>query len=86
MTMLSFRVPPEEAARAKECADYVGVALSELYREALRRHINAILAVRDAEIYEKIPFTEEEMAFWEIEHWGPAEDWSDWVVDDDAAG
>ena len=86
MTMLSFRVPLEEAARAKECAEYVGVALSELYREAPRRHINAILAERDAEIYEKMPLTEEELALNAIEHWGPAEDWSDWVVDDDAAG
>ena len=86
MTMLSFRVSPEEAERARETAEYMDVALSELFREALRRHINAILAVRDAEIYEAMPVTEEEMALNVIEYWGPAEDWSDWGVDDDSAG
>ena len=86
MTMLSFRVPPEDAARAKETADYIGVALSELFREALRLHINAILAVRDAEIYEKMPVTEDELALSAISHWSPAEDWSGWIVDDDTAG
>lgn len=84
--MLSFRVPPEEATRAKECAADLGVALSELCREALRRHINAILAERDAGIYEKMPFAEDELALNAVEHWGPEEDWSDWVGDDDAAG
>ncbi len=86
MTMLSFRVPPEEAARAKECADYIGVALSELYREALRRHINAILAERDAEIYEKMPLTEDELALSAVQYWLPAEDWSDWIEWLDAKG
>ena len=84
--MLSFRVPPEEAARARETADYLEIALSELFREALRLHINAILAVRDAEIYEKMPVTEDELALNAVEYWLPAEDWSDWIVDDDAEG
>ena len=84
--MLSFRVAPEEAARAKECAEYVGVALSELYREALRRHINAILAERDAEIYEKMPLTEDELALSAVQYWLPAEDWSDWIEWLDAKG
>ncbi len=84
--MLSFRVPPEEAIRAKETADYLEIALSELFREALRLHINAILAVRDAEIYEKMPVTEDELALNAVEYWLPAEDWSDWIVDDDAEG
>ena len=84
--MLSFRVAPEEAARAKDTADYLGVALSELFREALRRHINAVLAERDAEIYEKMPLTEEELALRDVQYWGPAEDWSDWIEWLDAKG
>ena len=84
--MLSFRVPPAEAARAKETADYLEIALSELFREALRRHINAILAVRDAEIYERMPVTEDELALSAVSYWLPAEDWSDWIVDDDEEG
>lgn len=86
MTMLSFRVTPEEAARAKELSDSLGISLSEMFRDAFRRHMNAMLAVRDAEIYEAMPLTEEELSLSAIEYWGPAEDWSDWVVDDDAAG
>lgn len=84
--MLSFRVPPEEAVRAKETAEYIGVALSELFREALRRHINAILAVRDAEIYEKMPVAEEDLAFTDVQYWLPSEDWSDWIDWLDAKG
>ncbi len=85
--MLSFRVSPEEAARARETAEYMDVALSELFREALRRHINAILAVRDAEIYEKMPLTEEELSSFEaVQYWLPAEDWSDWIDWLDAKG
>lgn len=84
--MLSFRVPPEEAARAKETADYLEIALSEFCREALRLHINAILAERDAEIYERMPVTEDDLALNAVSYWLPAEDWSDWIVDDDAAG
>ena len=86
MTMVSFRVPPQQVEKAKECAEYIGVALSELYREALRRHINAILAERDAEIYEKMPLTEEELALCDVQYWLPAEDWSDWIDWLDAKG
>ena len=84
--MLSFRVSSEEAERARETAEYMDVALSELFREALRRHINAILAVRDAEIYEKMPVAEEDLAFTDVQYWLPAEDWSDWIDWLDAKG
>lgn len=83
--MLSFQVAPEMAKRANECAEFVGVTPSELFREALRRHIDPILAERDAEIYEKMPLTEDELALSSVQYWLPAEDWSDWEVDDDAA-
>ena len=42
MTMLSFRVEPTEAARAREMADALGIPQSEMIREALRRHLNAL--------------------------------------------
>lgn len=79
MTMLSFRVPPDEAARAQQLAESLGIALSEMIRDALRRHVNAIGAERDAEIYEAMPLTKEELSFSAVQYWGPAEDWSDWV-------
>lgn len=85
--MLSFRVPPEEAARAKELSQELGITLSEMFREAFRRHLNALLAERDAEIYEKVPLTEEELSSFDaVEYWLPAEDWSDWIEWLDAKG
>ncbi len=86
MPILRFQVAPEMAKGANECAEFMGVTPSELFREALRRHINPILAERDAEIYERMPLTEEELSSFEgVEYWLPTEDWSDWEVDDDAA-
>ena len=39
MTMLSFRVDEEDAARAQAWAVRLGVDRSQLLREALRRHL-----------------------------------------------
>ena len=79
MTMLSFRVEPDEAARAREMADALGIPQSEMIREALRRHLNALTAQRDATAYDANPLSPEELSLIEVEHWAPAEDWSDWV-------
>ena len=83
MTMLSFRVEPAEAARAREMADALGIPQSEMIREALRRHLNTLAAQRDVTAYDANPLGPQELSLIEIEHWAPAEDWSDWV---DAAG
>ena len=79
MTMLSFRVEPEEAARAREMADALGIPQSEMIREALRRHLNALAAQRDAAAYEANPLSPQELSLMDVERWSPAEDWSDWV-------
>ena len=79
MTMLSFRVEPEEAARAQEIADALGIPRSEMIREALRRHLNTLAAQRDAAAYEANPLSPQELSLSEIERWAPAEDWSDWA-------
>ena len=79
MTMLSFRVEPAEAARAREMADALGIPQSEMIREALRRHLNTLSAQRDATAYEAKPLDRQELSLIEVEHWAPAEDWSDWV-------
>ena len=79
MTMLSFRVEPAEAARAREMADALGIPQSEMIREALRRHLNTLAAQRDATAYEANPLSPQELSLIEVEHWAPAEDWSDWV-------
>ena len=83
MTMLSFRIDPAEAARAREAAHALGIPQSEMIREALRRYLNAIAAQRDAAAYDTSPFGAQELSLIEAERWAPAEDWSDWV---DAAG
>ena len=78
MTMLSFRVEPAEAERAREMADALGIPQSEMMRDALRRHLNALAAQRDASAYEATPLTRQELSLIEGEQWAPAEDWSDW--------
>ena len=83
MTMLSFRVDPSEATRAREMAEALGIPQSEMIREALRRHLNTLASLQDVSAYQADPLTPEELSLAAVEHWVPAEDWSDWV---DAAG
>ena len=79
MTMLTCRLGDAEAARVREEADALGVSVSHMIREALRRYLNTIGAERDAEIYERSPLRPDELSFIAAESWGPAEDWSDWA-------
>ncbi len=81
MTMLSFRVDDVEADAASEWAQRLGIDRSELLRNALRRHLNNLASERDIERWESAPLAEGERALDAIDDWGPAEDWSDWVVD-----
>lgn len=77
--MLSFRVSTAEAERAQEWADELDIDRSELLRDALRRHLNHLGAIRDAARWEATPRTDDEGALADIADWGPAEDWSDWA-------
>ena len=79
MTMLSFRVGADEAARARQWADRLGVDRSELLRDALRLHLVRLAAEDDAAAWVAFPLDEGERALAEIADWGPAEDWLDWV-------
>ena len=83
MTMLSFRVPDDDAAEVQRWAEALGVDRSEILRDALHRHLVVLNGERDAERWRRTPATEAEASLAEIADWGPAEDWSDW---DDAAG
>jgi Arc/MetJ-type ribon-helix-helix transcriptional regulator len=84
MTMLSFRVDDRDAEEVKRWAQALGVDRSELLREALRRHLDRLASEDDAERWNARPLDDGEQALADIADWGPAEDWSDWVVD--AAG
>ena len=81
--MLTCRMADAEANRVREEADALGVSVSHMIREALRRYLNAVAAERDAEIYEKLPLRPDELEFLSIQSWPPAEDWADW---EDASG
>lgn len=83
MTMLSFRVPDKHAAEVERWANSLGVARSEILRDALHRHLVALGGEQDAARWERTPPTEAERSLAEIADWGPAEDWADW---NDAAG
>ena len=78
MTMLSFRVPDDEAAELQRWAEALGVDRSELLRDALHRHLVALGAEHDADAWERAPLTDAERSLSEIADWGPAEDWADW--------
>ena len=79
MTMLSFRVDEDEAARTQEWAERLGVDRSELLREALRRHLLRLASENDAQTWVDQPLEPGERSLSEVADWGPAEDWSDWV-------
>lgn len=84
MTMWSFRVDDEEAAEAQRWAQRLGVGRSELLREALHRYIVGLALELDVDRWDEEPLAEAELAFAEVADWGPAEDWSDWAVADEA--
>ncbi len=83
MTTLTCRIAESEAERVRAEADALGISVSHMIREALRRYLNSVGAERDAEIYEAIPLRPDERPLMGAESWGPTEDWSDWV---DASG
>lgn len=78
MTMLSFRVPDDEAAAIQLWADALGVDRSEILRDALHRHLVVLSSERDVQAWAAAPLSEGERSLAAIADWGPAEDWSDW--------
>lgn len=78
MTMLSFRVPDDDAAEVGRWARELGVDRSEILREALHRHLVGLRGAGDAEKWEAQPSTVDEQALGAVADWGPAEDWTDW--------
>lgn len=83
MTMLSFRVPDDDAAAIQHWAAALGVDRSEILRDAVHRHLVVLQSEADAKQWEQQPATDAERSLETIADWGPAEDWSDW---NDAAG
>jgi len=78
MTMLSFRVPDDEAMEIQRWAESLGVDRSELLRDALHGHLVRLRGEQDAAKWLAAPATEAESALTAIADWGPAGDWSDW--------
>ena len=78
MTMLSFRVPDDDAAAIQHWAEALGVDRSEILRDAVHRHLVVLETEADAERWQQQPATEAERSLEAIADWGPAEDWSDW--------
>jgi predicted transcriptional regulator len=78
MTMLSFRIPDDEAAEVQRWADALGVDRSELLRDALHRHLAVLSSERDSEAWERVPLDAGEQSLSAIADWGPSEDWADW--------
>ena len=79
MTMLSFRVPDEDAAEVQRWAEALGIDRSEILRDALHRHLVVLNGEADAQRWEEQPATEAERSLEAVADWGPAEDWTDWA-------
>jgi len=79
MTMLSFRVDDQEAARAQAWAERLGLDRSVLLRDALRRHLDRLASEADAQTWVDQPLDDGEKSLAAIADWGPAEDWADWA-------
>jgi len=78
MTMLSFRVPDDDAAQVQRWAEALGVDRSEILRDALHRHLVVLSSERDTSAWERLPLNEAERSLSDVADWGPAEDWADW--------
>jgi predicted transcriptional regulator len=78
MTMLSFRVPDDEAAEVQRWAEALGVDRSEILRDALHRHLVVLSSEHDTDAWNRMPLTGAERSLSEVADWGPAEDWADW--------
>jgi len=79
MTMLSFRVPDDEAAQVQRWADALGIDRSEILRDALHRHLVVLNGEADVDRWRQQPATDEERSLETFADWGTAEDWSDWA-------
>src|SRR5215813_1797336 len=53
MTMLSFRVPDEDAAEVQRWADALGIDRSEILRDALHRHLVVLNGEADGRRWEE---------------------------------
>ena len=78
MTMLSFRVPDDDAEELRRWTESLGVDRSEILRDALHKHLASLRGAGDAERWQQVPLNEPELALAEVAEWGPDEDWSDW--------
>ncbi len=76
MTMVSFRLDPEQAGRAGEWARRLGVDRSELLRDALRLHLDRLASEREADTW--VDDDESVQPLAAAADWGPAEDWTEW--------
>lgn len=75
--MLSFRTSEEQATSATRWAEVLGIARSELLRDALRRHLVRLESEHDAEVWTEMPHSAHELSPAAIADWSPAEEWAD---------
>lgn len=80
LTMLSFRVPADDAVAIQRWGEAPGVDRSEILRDALHRHPVGLSGESDPEKWRQQPLTEAERALSDVADWGPAEDWTDWPM------
>lgn len=78
MTMVSFRLSSSEAGEVERWAGRIGVARSDLLREALREHLVRLVAEDEASKTDSISPIEGADDLAAASDWGESEDWADW--------
>jgi predicted transcriptional regulator len=77
-TTLSFRAEERLAAALDAEAARSGLARSDLLNRAVREMLYRLQCERDAEIYARMPLTEDEVAVWASEAWAEDDTATDW--------
>ncbi|MGI8426550.1 MAG: ribbon-helix-helix domain-containing protein [Actinomycetota bacterium] len=79
MTMLSFRVEESEVRAVQEWAERLGLARSQVLRDALHKYLARLASEVDAKVWEQVPLDSAERSLGDVADWGPSEDWADWA-------
>lgn len=77
-TMVSIRVPDDEAEALQREASRSNVSVSELVRAGVRAILARATAEREAELYERLPLTATELLDPADQVWLADEDWTAW--------
>ena len=78
MAVVSIRLDEDQAGEVGFWAERLGIAPSELVRDALSRDLIGLRVDGDVAAWANKPLSAQESSLRSVADWGPGEDWSDW--------